>query len=56
MSIQRQCESVAEASIHQLRQLRAPDSLLNAAKECTWVTDDENEVRRQFDLLTGRWS
>ena len=56
MSIQRQRESVAEATIHQLRQLRAPDSLLKAATECTWVTDDENGVRRQFDLVTGRMS
>ena len=56
MSIQRQRESVAEATIHQLRQLRAPDSLLNAATECTWVTEDENGVLRQFDLVTGRWS
>ena len=56
MSIQQQRESVAEATIHQLRQLRAPDSLLKAATECTWVTDDENGVRRQFDLVTGRWS
>ena len=56
MSIQRQRESVAEATIHQLRQLLAPNSLLNAATECTWVTDDENGVRRQFDIVTGRWS
>ena len=56
MSIQRQRESVAEATIHQLRQLQAPDSLLNVATECTWVTDDENGVRRQFDLVTGCWS
>ena len=47
---------VAEATIHQLRQLRAPESLLNAATECTSVTDDDNGVRRQFDLVTGRWS
>ena len=56
MSIQQQRESVVEATIHQLRLLRAPDSLLNAATECTWVTNDENGVRRQFDLVTGRWS
>ena len=55
MSIQRQRESAAEATMHQLRQLRAPDSLLHAATECTWVTDDENRVRRQFDLVTGHW-
>ena len=56
MSMQRQRESVAEATIHQLQQLRAPDSLLNAPMECTRVTDDENGVRLQFDLVTGRWS
>ena len=56
MSIQRHRESVVEATIHQLRQLRPPDSLWNAATERTWVTDDENGVWRQFDLLTGRWS
>ena len=54
MSIHEQREAVVEAKKHHIRQLQAPEDLLNAARACTWVTDDENGVWRQLDLATGR--